>query len=113
MTAASPWRTSSVPTKIKHCVDGLRTAALESSFMYCAGIDVGLLACAQFDSDNRQIKSFCAVVPLAFELINSAVERVVDRGGLAYCELARDAKDMSAAASMLVHSAAIAFFLLC
>lgn len=107
----SPWHTSSVFSKIKHCGDGFVSAFKESSLKYCCTIDACMIFASFQREDNAALYAFCSTLPIAFELVNSAIERAIDRYGYAYHELAKEAKDISAAASMLVHSAAITMHL--
>lgn len=105
----SPWRTTNVQEKIRNCLQGFRDAVQERSVMYCAVLDGTLCLhahCTRGD-EVRGLYVAAAALPMMFELVNSAIERAVDHGGLEYSELAREAKDISAAASMAAHSLSI------
>lgn len=101
----SPWRVSGVMSKIGCCMQGFRAAMQEKSLWYVCILDAALVYRAQQieDSHHRIIYTFIAAFPITIELINSAIERTVDRIGYEFSELSRDAKDIAAAASMYAH----------
>ena len=102
---SSPWRTPGMVSKIRYCLQGVRTALQEKSVWYVLAVDAAMLYQAhQIEDDRvRPLYQFVAVLPMTVELINSSIERAVDRVGFEYSELARDAKDIAAAASMYAH----------
>jgi diacylglycerol kinase len=102
----SPWRQRNILNKMRHCSDGFRCASKEPGFKYVAALDISISLIGQFG--GNPIQCFAASgVALCFELVNSAIESTVDRTGYAFSTLARDAKDLSSAASMLAHIIAI------
>jgi len=105
----SPWRTTNVQEKINNCLQGFRDAVQERSVMYCAVLDGALCLHAHCtrEGEVRGLYVAAAALPMMFELVNSAIERAVDHAGIEFSELAREAKDISAAASMAAHSLSI------
>ena len=102
---AHPWRVRGVFPKIKNALRGFFTAQKEWSFFYCAVIDASIIGKAFIRNESEELipSINLASFALSVELLNSAIERTVDRVGLEYHTLARDAKDISAAASMICH----------
>lgn len=97
----------------KYSIQGLRAAYREEpAFRYEVAVFVVLLPLAFWLAESglqlALLLSSCFLV-LAFEIVNSAIEAVVDRWGPEYHELAGRAKDMGSAAvfMMLIMTATI------
>ena len=102
----SPWRQSNVIVKIKRCTDGLVCASHEPGFKNVATLDIAMSVLGMFGNNPMQCMGVSGIA-LCFELVNSAIESTVDRTGYEFSTLARDAKDISSAASMLAHIIAL------
>lgn len=109
------WRENNIFKKLGHCCDGLRTAFQESSLRHVTNlmiieeIVVFIVAPSVW---AKAISMSIMALPFGFELVNSALECAVNFTGVQYSTLARDAKDMAAAASMFVHVVVFLSFLL-
>ena len=107
----TPWRTTNVFAKIRHCADGATAAFKESSLKYCAALDTSLVLYVVL-RDGSLMNAQAPLLAISVELLNAAIERAVDRVGIEYHELAKESKDIAAAASMVAHVSAIAVSLL-
>ncbi|MDO6563843.1 diacylglycerol kinase [Amphritea sp. 1_MG-2023] len=90
----------------KYSLQGIKAAWIEEpAFRYEAVAAVVLLPAACWLAESGMQLALllaCCFLVLAFEIVNSAIEAVVDRWGPDYHELAGRAKDMGSAAVFLM-----------
>jgi diacylglycerol kinase len=97
------YRTTKISKKIKFCLDGVKNVFEEKSLYYCLTFD-SILCLTGFSLTPKNewaIIWFACTTPILFEFVNSSVERTIDRISYKYHSLSKNAKDISAAASML------------
>lgn len=90
----------------KYSLQGIKAAWVEEpAFRYEAVAAAVMLPAAFWLAESGlqlALLLSCCLLVLAFEIVNSAIEAVVDRWGLEYHELAGRAKDMGSAAVFMM-----------
>ena len=109
------WKQNKIGSKINYSLNGINYAIKTDRsvrivmYIVVMYIIVALLVVPTLL--NKGILIALALLCFAFELLNTSIEKVVDRIGLGYNILSKHAKDIVAGSSMVIQGVCIIFFI--